>query len=326
MSSSAAAPTAGSRICAPPPQVVRARKVAPGIKQALVVPGSGLVKRQAEAEGLDRLFIEAGFEWREPGCSMCLAMNPDKVPAGERCASTSNRNFVGRQGPGRTDPPDVAGHGRGGRGHRPHCRRARARRLMAGISRIEGRAIPFGRANVDTDLIIPAAHLKTVSRLGLGRYAFEPLRREPGNVFDEPDYCRCADPDRRRQFRLRVEPRACGLGALRARHQGGDRAELFRHLRRQCLPNGLVTVELPPEAIDRLLAVAGQGRFSVDLEAMEVSSAHGDRFAFALDPFRRDSLMKADDEIGFTLTHEAEIAAHEAGSALRFPAMASPSA
>ncbi len=81
-------------------EVVRGRHIDGGIRQALVVPGSGLVKRQAEAEGLDRIFIEAGFEWREPGCSMCLAMNPDKVPPGERCASTSNRNFVGRQGPG----------------------------------------------------------------------------------------------------------------------------------------------------------------------------------------------------------------------------------
>lgn len=80
--------------------VVRGRKRADGVKSVLVVPGSGLVKRQAEAEGLDRIFVEAGFEWREPGCSMCLAMNPDKVPPGERCASTSNRNFVGRQGPG----------------------------------------------------------------------------------------------------------------------------------------------------------------------------------------------------------------------------------
>jgi 3-isopropylmalate/(R)-2-methylmalate dehydratase large subunit len=79
--------------------VARDRKVAEGVR-ALVVPGSGLVKRQAEAEGLDRIFVQAGFEWREPGCSMCLAMNPDKVPPGERCASTSNRNFVGRQGPG----------------------------------------------------------------------------------------------------------------------------------------------------------------------------------------------------------------------------------
>ncbi|MGP1353911.1 MAG: 3-isopropylmalate dehydratase large subunit [Parasphingopyxis sp.] len=81
-------------------EVAKGRRIAEGIKQALVVPGSGLVKAQAEAEGLDRIFIEAGFEWREPGCSMCLGMNPDKVPPGQRCASTSNRNFVGRQGPG----------------------------------------------------------------------------------------------------------------------------------------------------------------------------------------------------------------------------------
>lgn len=80
--------------------VAKGRKVAGNVKQALVVPGSGLVKRQAEAEGLDRIFIEAGFDWRAPGCSMCLGMNPDKVPAGEHCASTSNRNFVGRQGVG----------------------------------------------------------------------------------------------------------------------------------------------------------------------------------------------------------------------------------
>ena len=80
--------------------IVKGRKKADNVKWAIVVPGSGLVKAQAEAEGLDRVFTDAGIEWREPGCSACLAMNPDKVPAGERCASTSNRNFVGRQGPG----------------------------------------------------------------------------------------------------------------------------------------------------------------------------------------------------------------------------------
>ncbi|MBV0931924.1 3-isopropylmalate dehydratase large subunit [Marinobacterium weihaiense] len=79
-------------------EVVKGRKVAANVKQALVVPGSGLVKAQAEAEGLDKVFIEAGLEWREPGCSMCLAMNPDKLGQGEHCASTSNRNFEGRQG------------------------------------------------------------------------------------------------------------------------------------------------------------------------------------------------------------------------------------
>lgn len=81
-------------------EVAKGRKVAVNVKQALVVPGSGLVKQQAEAEGLDKVFIEAGFEWREPGCSMCLAMNADRLEPGERCASTSNRNFEGRQGQG----------------------------------------------------------------------------------------------------------------------------------------------------------------------------------------------------------------------------------
>jgi 3-isopropylmalate/(R)-2-methylmalate dehydratase large subunit len=99
--------------------VLRGRRIAGNIRQALVVPGSGLVRKQAEAEGLDRIFIDAGFEWRQPGCSMCLGMNEDQLAPGERCASTSNRNFEGRQGPGgRThlvSPPmaaaaAVAGH------------------------------------------------------------------------------------------------------------------------------------------------------------------------------------------------------------------------
>jgi 3-isopropylmalate/(R)-2-methylmalate dehydratase large subunit len=80
--------------------VLKDKKIANNIKLALVVPGSGLIKKQAEEEGLDKIFINSGFEWREAGCSMCLAMNADKLEAGERCASTSNRNFEGRQGQG----------------------------------------------------------------------------------------------------------------------------------------------------------------------------------------------------------------------------------
>ena len=188
--------------CAPRRACSTAARSMSAIKQALVVPGSGLVKRQAEAEGLDRIFIEAGFEWREPGCSMCLAMNPDKVPPGERCASTSNRNFVGRQGPGaRThllSPAMAAAAAVTGRltdvrelvrdagswPHDPdHARRG---------PRLSARPL----ANVDTDLIIPAEHLKTISRAGLGAHAFETLRDEPGNVFDDPAIRRRADPDR----------------------------------------------------------------------------------------------------------------------------------
>jgi 3-isopropylmalate/(R)-2-methylmalate dehydratase large subunit len=81
-------------------EVLRGKRIAANVRQALVVPGSGLVKQQAEREGLDRIFIDAGFEWRDAGCSMCLGMNPDRLGPGERCASTSNRNFEGRQGQG----------------------------------------------------------------------------------------------------------------------------------------------------------------------------------------------------------------------------------
>ena len=80
--------------------LVKGRHIAPGIRTALVVPGSSAVKRAAEAERLDRVFVEAGFEWREPGCSMCAGLNPDKVGPRERCIATSNRNFEGRQGEG----------------------------------------------------------------------------------------------------------------------------------------------------------------------------------------------------------------------------------
>jgi 3-isopropylmalate/(R)-2-methylmalate dehydratase large subunit len=78
--------------------IVNGKKISPRLAYAMIVPGSGLVKQQAEAEGLDKIFMAAGFEWREPGCSMCLGMNPDQLKSGQRCASTSNRNFEGRQG------------------------------------------------------------------------------------------------------------------------------------------------------------------------------------------------------------------------------------
>lgn len=99
--------------------IVRGKHIAANVKLAMVVPGSGLVKKQAEEEGLDKIFIAAGFEWRDPGCSMCLAMNDDRLSPGERCASTSNRNFEGRQGqggrthlvsPGMAAAAAIAGH------------------------------------------------------------------------------------------------------------------------------------------------------------------------------------------------------------------------
>ena len=101
----------------------------------LVSPGSSTVKRQAEEEGLDRIFRDAGLEWADSGCSMCVGINGDMVPPGERCASTTNRNFRGRQGPGRAHASDVAGHGRRRRGQRPSRRCAAAARRTASCRR-----------------------------------------------------------------------------------------------------------------------------------------------------------------------------------------------
>jgi 3-isopropylmalate/(R)-2-methylmalate dehydratase large subunit len=103
-------------------EVARGRKVAPGVR-AWVVPGSETVKRDAVAEGLDKLFTDAGFEWREPGCSMCLAANGETVSPGQRSVSTSNRNFIGRQGP-RAHPSGKSGHSGGDGDIRRNCRRA----------------------------------------------------------------------------------------------------------------------------------------------------------------------------------------------------------
>ena len=166
--------------------VARGRRVAPGVR-AMVVPGSQRVKAAAEAEGLDRIFAEAGFEWRNPGCSMCLGMNEDILAPGERCASTSNRNFEGRQG-------------RGGRTHlmspamaaaaadRGIARRRARCRLMQPFS-VAHRSLPppCARANVDTDQIIPKQFLKRIERTGFGPSLFHDWRYRPDGSPD-PDF------------------------------------------------------------------------------------------------------------------------------------------
>ena len=165
--------------------VLEGRRVHAGLR-ALAVPGSHRVKAQAEAEGLDQVFLAAGFEWREPGCSMCLAMNPDKLAVGERCASTSNRNFEGRQG-------------RGGRTHlvSPAVAAATAvagpsprRRTwtMKPVIVVTGRAVPLDRTDVDTDQIIPSDWLKRVERTGFGAGLFSEWHDDRDFVLNHPEY------------------------------------------------------------------------------------------------------------------------------------------
>ena len=172
--SSAAAPTRGSPTCARRPACCKGRKVADGVR-VLVVPGSQQIKKAAEAEGLDRVFLDAGAEWREAGCSMCIAMNGDQLQPGQYAVSTSNRNFEGRQGAGRPHVPRQPADGGGRRGHRPHHRRTGAGLNGKDHDVITSRTVVLPVENVDTDQIIPARFLKATSKVGLGKQAVRRL-------------------------------------------------------------------------------------------------------------------------------------------------------
>src|ERR1700749_1715988 len=168
---------------------------------------------------------------------------------------------------------------------------------MDKLTQVEGKAYPFGRKNVDTDVIIPAHWLKTVTRDGLGRGAFETVRAEPGNIFDDPRYA--GSP-------ILVAGENFGCGSSRE-HAAWALADLgikaviapsFSDIfSGNAFKNGIVTVVLPQEAVDRLLEVAKTDPVTIDLESMTVTTPFQDRFAFTLDPFRRECLMQGLDEI-----------------------------
>jgi 3-isopropylmalate/(R)-2-methylmalate dehydratase small subunit len=184
---------------------------------------------------------------------------------------------------------------------------------MEPLIRVAGRAYPLGRPDIDTDTILPAAYLKTIRRTGLARGAFESLRDVPGNVFDDPAYAGapiviaganfgCGSSREHAAWALLD----MGLSAVIA----PSFADLFAS---NAFKNGIVTVELPHAAVEQLMAVATHGgTMLVDLESMTVTSSAGDAFVFALDPFRRESLLLGRDEIALTLASEAAITRHEA--------------
>ena len=182
---------------------------------------------------------------------------------------------------------------------------------MTPFSMVEGPAIPFGRANVDTDVIIPARHLKTIKRTGLGRHAFETVRAEEGNVFDDPAF-------QGAPILIAGDNFGCGSSrehAAWALTDLGIRAviapsfsDIFSG---NAFKNGILPVELPPAAVDRLVEVAREHPLTVDLETMTVTSPLQDRFEFELDAFRRECLLGGLDEIALTLASEAAIRAYE---------------
>ena len=182
---------------------------------------------------------------------------------------------------------------------------------MKKVVRVQGRAYPYGRANVDTDMIIPAEHLKTIGRNGLGRHAFEADRAAGGSVFDDPAF-------KGAPILIAGDNFGCGSSREHAAWALADLgieaviapsfSDIFSG---NAFKNGIVTVELPQQAVDRLLEVAREHELDVDLETMSVTSPLQDRFPFELDSFRRECLIHGLDEIALTLASEGAIRAYE---------------
>ncbi|WP_404712753.1 3-isopropylmalate dehydratase small subunit [Sphingomonas sp. MMS24-J13] len=190
---------------------------------------------------------------------------------------------------------------------------------MNPVTSVEGRAFPLGRKNVDTDVIIPAHYLKTITRAGLGKGAFETIRAEPGNVFDDPEYAGAP-------ILIAGDNFGCGSSREHAAWALNDMgvsaviapsfSDIFSG---NAFKNGIATIILPQEAIDRLMEVAKTDPITVDLETETVTTPFQDRFEFHMDPFRRDCLMGGKDEIGLTLAMADKISGYERTMAVERP-------
>jgi 3-isopropylmalate/(R)-2-methylmalate dehydratase small subunit len=183
---------------------------------------------------------------------------------------------------------------------------------MTPVKTIEGKAYPFGLKNIDTDVIIPAAWLKTISRTGLGKGAFEAMRKDPDNLFDSAEYA--GSP-----ILIAGDNFGCGSSREHAAWALDDMgikaviapsfSDIFSG---NAFKNGLLTVVLPQEAINRLMEVAKTDPIHIDLESQTITTPFQDRFAFEIDPFRKHCLLNGLDEIGITLASSDTISAYEA--------------
>ena len=190
---------------------------------------------------------------------------------------------------------------------------------MKPVRCVEGRAYPLGRPNIDTDVIIGAEHLKTITRAGLGRHAFETIRREVGNVFDSPAYAGAP-------ILIAGDNFGCGSSREHAAWALADMgikaviapsfSDIFSG---NAFKNGMLLVALPQEQVDRLLEIAKDHEITVDLENQVVTTPFQDRFAFEIDPFRKHCLLNGLDEIGLTQQMDGDIAGYEAKLATSKP-------
>jgi 3-isopropylmalate/(R)-2-methylmalate dehydratase small subunit len=193
---------------------------------------------------------------------------------------------------------------------------------MEPLREVDGRAIPFGRKNVDTDVIIPARWLKTVTREGMGRGAFETLRQDSDNLFDAPEY-------KGSPILIAGDNFGCGSSREHAAWALLDLgitaviapsfSDIFSS---NAFKNGILTVVLPQQAIDRLMEVARTDPIHIDLENQIVTTPFQDRFAFEIDPFRKHCLLNGLDEVGLTLGRDAAISSYEAKCRAELPWLA----
>ena len=190
---------------------------------------------------------------------------------------------------------------------------------MKAVSTIEGKAYPFGLKNIDTDVIIPAAWLKTISRTGLGKGAFEALRKEPGNLFDDPAFAGAP-------ILIAGDNFGCGSSREHAAWALADLgitaviapsfSDIFSG---NAFKNGILTVVLPQEAVDRLLEVAQTHTISIDLASQTVTTPFQDRFTFEIDAFRKHCLLNGLDEVGLTMAMDDKILAYERRATTAWP-------
>lgn len=190
---------------------------------------------------------------------------------------------------------------------------------MNPVGTVEGKAYPFGRKNVDTDVIIPAHWLKTISRSGLGKGAFETIRQDPDNIFDDPDYVGAP-------ILIAGDNFGCGSSREHAAWALADMgvqaviapsfSDIFSG---NAFKNGILTVVLPQAAIDRLMEVAKTDPIHVDLDSQTVTTPFQDRFEFEIDPFRKHCLANGLDEIGLTMAMDQKIANYEKRAAAAWP-------
>ncbi len=190
---------------------------------------------------------------------------------------------------------------------------------MEAVSTIEGKAYPFGLKNIDTDVIIPAAWLKTISRTGLGKGAFEALRKEPGNLFDDPQFAGAP-------ILIAGDNFGCGSSREHAAWALADLgitaviapsfSDIFSG---NAFKNGILTVLLPQEAVDRLLEVAQTDTISIDLASQTVTTPFQDRFTFEIDAFRKHCLLNGLDEVGLTMAMDDKISAYERRATTAWP-------